>query len=132
MLRLSRINPTLSVYNQVEGNFDFNITLLVPPGTRVLIHEQNIFSTPNIPIISKDEDDITQNEEIIHQNHDCISNPITIDFPVITQEDNIFISQVTRTTGRICKQTKYLNDYSLNYIHNIPPRVTYTPPRVSS
>ena len=48
MLRLSRINPTLSVYNQVEGNFDFNITLLVPPGTRVLIHEQNIFSTPNI------------------------------------------------------------------------------------
>ena len=38
MLQSSRIKSKLSVYNQLEGNIDFNNTPSVPPGTRVLIH----------------------------------------------------------------------------------------------
>jgi hypothetical protein len=38
LLRASRINPKLSAYAQIHGNFDFNRTPLAPPGTKVLIH----------------------------------------------------------------------------------------------
>ena len=40
MARRSRINPKLSAYMQLWGNFDFNKTLLVPPGCRVIINER--------------------------------------------------------------------------------------------
>jgi hypothetical protein len=40
MLRHSRLNPRLSAYTQLEGNFDFNHTPLAPPGTKVIIHEK--------------------------------------------------------------------------------------------
>jgi hypothetical protein len=39
LLRGSRINPKLSAWAQVHGNFDFNRTPLAPPGIRVLVHE---------------------------------------------------------------------------------------------
>ena len=39
MLRPSRINPLLSAYNQLWGNFDFNSTPLAPPGCKVIVHE---------------------------------------------------------------------------------------------
>jgi hypothetical protein len=38
LLRSSRINPQLSAWAQVHGNFDYNRTPLAPPGTRVLVH----------------------------------------------------------------------------------------------
>merc|ERR1712086_181380 len=38
-LRPSRINPRLSAYNQVWGNFDFSRTPLAPPGCKVVVHE---------------------------------------------------------------------------------------------
>ena len=41
MLRLSHINPKLSAYAQIEGNFDFNRTPLAPPGTHVVAQEKN-------------------------------------------------------------------------------------------
>ena len=40
LLRGSRINPQLSAYAQVHGQFDFNKTPLAPPGTHVLVHEK--------------------------------------------------------------------------------------------
>jgi hypothetical protein len=40
LLRRSHINPQLSAYAQVIGQFDFNKTPLAPPGTRVLVHEK--------------------------------------------------------------------------------------------
>lgn len=40
LLRASRINPKLSAYAQVFGNFDYNRTPLAPPGTRVLSHDK--------------------------------------------------------------------------------------------
>ena len=40
LLRTSRINPKLSAYAQVYGNFDFNRTPLAPPGTKAIIHEK--------------------------------------------------------------------------------------------
>ncbi len=40
LLRGSRINPKLSAWAQVHGTFDFNRTLLGPPGCRVLAHEK--------------------------------------------------------------------------------------------
>jgi hypothetical protein len=40
LLRRSRINPQLSAQAQINGAFDFNRTPLVPPGTKVLIHEK--------------------------------------------------------------------------------------------
>jgi hypothetical protein len=39
-LRGSRINPQLSAWAQVHGEFNYNNTPLAPPGTRVLVHEK--------------------------------------------------------------------------------------------
>ena len=36
----SRINPELSAYSQLHGAFDFNRTLLAPPGTKIIIHNK--------------------------------------------------------------------------------------------
>jgi len=35
-----RINPKLSTWAQVYGQFDFNRTPLAPPGIKVLVHEK--------------------------------------------------------------------------------------------
>ena len=40
LLRNSRINPELSAWSYLFGNFDFNRTPLLPPGTKVIIHEK--------------------------------------------------------------------------------------------
>ena len=40
LLRNSRMNPKLSAYAYLFGNFDFNATPLAPPGTKVIIHEK--------------------------------------------------------------------------------------------
>jgi len=40
MLRRSRINPKLSAYNQIFGNFDFNATPLAPCGMKAIIYEK--------------------------------------------------------------------------------------------
>jgi hypothetical protein len=47
LLRISRINPKLSVWAQVHGTFDFNRTPLGPPGCRVLV--QDILHALNNP-----------------------------------------------------------------------------------
>ena len=41
LLRTSRVNPNLSAYTCLFGNFDFNKTPLAPPGTKVLIHKKS-------------------------------------------------------------------------------------------
>ena len=41
MLQPSRINPNLSVYMQIWGNFDFNKTPLAPIGCKAIIHDQS-------------------------------------------------------------------------------------------
>lgn len=38
LMRASRINPKLSAYAQVFGQFSYNATPLAPPGTHVLVH----------------------------------------------------------------------------------------------
>ena len=40
LLRGSRLNPKLSAWAQLFGNFDFNRTPLGPPGMRVIVHEK--------------------------------------------------------------------------------------------
>ena len=40
LLRTSRINPKLSAHAQLHGAFDFNCTPLVPPGTKIIVHEK--------------------------------------------------------------------------------------------
>jgi hypothetical protein len=40
LLRPARVNPKLSAYALLHGNFNFDATPLAPPGTRVLIHEK--------------------------------------------------------------------------------------------
>ena len=40
LLRTSRVNPKLSAYAYLFGNFDFNKTPLAPPGTKVIIHRK--------------------------------------------------------------------------------------------
>eukprot|EP00957_Ditylum_brightwellii_P025154 1903466-Ditylum_brightwellii.AAC.1 len=37
----SRVNPKLSTYAYVFGNFDFNATPLTPPGTKVIVHKKS-------------------------------------------------------------------------------------------
>ena len=39
LLRISRINPQLSAFSQIWGNFNFNSTPLAPAGTKLFIHE---------------------------------------------------------------------------------------------
>ena len=41
LLRTSRVNPKLSAYAYLFGNFDFNRTPLAPPGTKVIIHKKS-------------------------------------------------------------------------------------------
>jgi hypothetical protein len=41
LLRASRLNPKLSAYAHLEGNFDFNRTPLAPPGTKVVAHDKH-------------------------------------------------------------------------------------------
>ena len=40
MLRQSRINPKISSYTHLFGEFDFNCTPLAPPGTTVTVHSK--------------------------------------------------------------------------------------------
>ena len=40
LLRKLRMNPKLSEYAQIHGEFNYNSTLLAPPGTQVIIHEK--------------------------------------------------------------------------------------------
>ena len=40
LLRTSRINPNLSAYNYIYGNYDFNAHPLAPPGTKVVLHKK--------------------------------------------------------------------------------------------
>jgi hypothetical protein len=35
-----RLNPRLSAYAQLNGAFDYNATLLAPPGIKGIIHEK--------------------------------------------------------------------------------------------
>ena len=37
-MRNSRVNPNLSAYCHVWGNFDFNKTPMAPLGTKLLVH----------------------------------------------------------------------------------------------
>lgn len=39
MMRPSRINPRLSAYNQIWGNFNYDEHPLAPPGCKVVIHD---------------------------------------------------------------------------------------------
>ena len=39
LLRAARSNPRLSAHAYIEGQFDYNKTPLVPPGTRIIAHE---------------------------------------------------------------------------------------------
>ena len=39
LLRYSHTNPSLSAHAAINGNFDFNATPLVPPGTKFLVHK---------------------------------------------------------------------------------------------
>jgi hypothetical protein len=40
LLRTSRINPRLSAWSQLNGNFDFNRTPMAPPGTKIISHSK--------------------------------------------------------------------------------------------
>ena len=40
LLRPSRINPKLSAYAQLHDAFDFNLTPLAPPGTKIIIYDK--------------------------------------------------------------------------------------------
>jgi hypothetical protein len=42
MCRVSQINPKLSAYQQLWGNFDFNKTPMAPPGCKVIVHERSL------------------------------------------------------------------------------------------
>ena len=39
MMRPSRVNPRISAYNQVWGNFRYDKTPLAPPGCKVVVHK---------------------------------------------------------------------------------------------
>ena len=40
MLRASRLNPKISAYTYICGNYDFNTTPIAPPGTKVVVHSK--------------------------------------------------------------------------------------------
>ena len=45
LLRTSRINPNLSAYAYLNGNYNFNAHPLAPPGTKVLVHHKTTSQT---------------------------------------------------------------------------------------
>ena len=40
LLRKSRMNPKLSEYDQLHGEFNYNVTPLTPPSTQIIFHEK--------------------------------------------------------------------------------------------
>jgi hypothetical protein len=40
LLRASRVNPTISAYEAINGPFDYNATPLAPPGCKIVVHEK--------------------------------------------------------------------------------------------
>ena len=52
MLQGSQMNPKLSAYKQINGRFDFNQTLLAPPGIKVL-HERPFSKASGHPMPKK-------------------------------------------------------------------------------
>ena len=40
LLRSARVNPKLSAYAYLFGNFDYNATPMAPPGTKVVVHDK--------------------------------------------------------------------------------------------
>ena len=42
LLRNSRINPALSAWAYLFGNFDFNKSPFIPPGTKVILHSKPV------------------------------------------------------------------------------------------
>ena len=42
LFQTSRINPSLSAYAQVHGQFDYNWTPIAPPGTPVIVFENAV------------------------------------------------------------------------------------------
>ena len=45
LLQNSRVNPALSEYVDLFGPYDFNKSPMVPPGTRVIVHDKPIIHT---------------------------------------------------------------------------------------
>ena len=41
LLRASRVNPRLSAYAYILGQYDFNSTPLAPPGSTIIIHKKS-------------------------------------------------------------------------------------------
>jgi hypothetical protein len=40
LLRASRVDPTISAYEAINGPFDYNATPLAPPGCKIVVHEK--------------------------------------------------------------------------------------------
>ena len=40
MLRASKLNPKISAYTYIYGNYDLNITTISPPGTKAVVHSK--------------------------------------------------------------------------------------------
>ena len=40
LLRVSRVNPRLSAYAYIFGQYDFNANPLAPPGSKIIIHKK--------------------------------------------------------------------------------------------
>ena len=54
LLCMSRINPQLSAYSQLWGNFSFNHTPIAPMSTKLLIHETPLARETWAPHIVKE------------------------------------------------------------------------------
>ena len=40
MLQASRLNPKISAYTYIFGNYDYNTTPISPPGTKVVVNSK--------------------------------------------------------------------------------------------
>ena len=40
MMQTSRINLSLSAYHQLHGQYNYDATTMIPPGTKVVMHEK--------------------------------------------------------------------------------------------
>jgi hypothetical protein len=41
LLQASRVNPTISAYEAINGPFDYKATPLAPPGCKIVVHEKH-------------------------------------------------------------------------------------------
>ena len=155
LLRTSRINPKLSAYAALNGNFDFNRTPMAPPGTKVVVHvkpklraswgyhgEDGFYTGPALEHYRCIQCLMTDTRRI--RIADTVQFfPHNVDFPKITMNDRL-INALDEIVSTLASPTFRAHNPSLvtwdegtmlaikiiaNMLHRVTPKPPLPPPQ---